>query len=219
MGFYTKPAVSFLLTVFSVRLGWWLGNPRKKEWWEAGNPRSSLVALMNELTGATTDNAEEVYLSDGGHFENLAVYELVRRRCRVIIACDSGADPVYSCTDLIRLVEKCRVDFDTLIDIDLTEIRPAAPWIFGDLRVSKSPYSVGAITYPDGRSGIFIYIKPCLSTEMPADVIAYARATENFPHQSTMDQFFDEEQFESYRAVGFACAYAALDAIEKAVKS
>jgi len=219
MGFYTKPAVSFLLTVFSVRLGWWLGNPRTKGWWEAGHPRSSLIALMNELTGATTDNAEEVYLSDGGHFENLAVYELIRRRCRVIIACDSGADPVYSCTDLIRLVEKCRVDFDTLIDIDLSEIRPPAPWAFGELRVSKSPYSVGTITYPDGRSGIFIYIKPCLSTEMPADVIAYARATQNFPHQSTVDQFFDEEQFESYRAVGFACAYAALDAIENAVKS
>jgi hypothetical protein len=219
MGFYTTRAVSFLLAVFSVRLGWWLGNPRKKQWWEAGHPRSSLRALMNELTGATTDTAQEVYLSDGGHFENLAVYELIRRRCRVIIACDSGADPVYSCTDLIRLVEKCRVDFDTLIEIDLTEVRPTVPWAYGELRMSKSPYSVGTITYPDGRTGKFIYIKPCLSTELPADVIAYARATKDFPHESTMDQFFDESQFESYRAVGFACAYAALDVIESAVRA
>ena len=219
MGFYTTRAVAFLLTVFSVRLGWWMGNPRKKEWWEAGHPRSSLRALMSELMGDTTDTAREMYLSDGGHFENLAVYELIRRRCRVIVACDSGADPVYSCTDLIRLVEKCRVDFDTLIDIDLTEVRPTVPWVFGELRVSKSPYSIGTITYPDGRNGILIYIKPCLSILLPADVIAYARATKDFPHQSTMDQFFDESQFESYRAVGFACAYAALDAIESAVKS
>ena len=219
MGFYTTRAVSFLLTVFSVRLGWWTGNPKRKQWWEAGRPRSSLRALMSELMGDTTDTAKEVYLSDGGHFENLAVYELIRRRCRVIIACDSGGDPVYSCTDLIRLVEKCRVDFDTLIEIDLTEVRPTVPWAYGELRISKSPYSVGTITYPDGRTGTFIYIKPCLSTLLPADVIAYARATKDFPHESTMDQFFDESQFESYRAVGFACAYAALDVIESAVRA
>lgn len=219
MGFYTNPAVSFLLTVFSVRLGWWMGNPRRKEWWEAGSPRSSWRALMNELTGATTDTAEEVYLSDGGHFDNLGVYELVRRRCRVIIACDSGADPVYSCTDLIRLVEKCRVDFNTQITIELNEIRPATPLVPGDakLRVSKSPFSLGTIAYPDGQVGSLIYVKPCLSTELPPDVVAYAREAADFPHQSTVDQFFDENQFESYRAVGFACGSAAIEAIENAL--
>jgi len=221
MGFYTKSAVAFLLTVFSVRLGWWLGNPKKQKWWEAGRPRSSWRALMNELTGATTDTAAEVYLSDGGHFDNLGVYELVRRRCRVIVACDAGADPIYSCTDLIRLVEKCRVDFNTHIKIELDEVRPALPLTPGDvrLRVSKSPYSCGTITYPDGSLGTLIYIKPCLNTDLDPDVLAYARQARDFPHQTTVDQFFDENQFESYRAVGFACGEAATDVIGKAVRA
>jgi hypothetical protein len=82
MGFYTSPAVAFMLTLFSVRLGWWLGNPMDEKSWESGRVRSSWRSLMHELTGATTEDAKEVYLSDGGHFDNLGVYELVRRRCR-----------------------------------------------------------------------------------------------------------------------------------------
>ncbi|MGA2223600.1 MAG: patatin-like phospholipase family protein [Syntrophobacteraceae bacterium] len=220
MGFYTTPAVSFLLTVFNVRLGWWLGNPMKQEWWESGNPRSSWRALFNELAGTTTEEAREVYLSDGGHFDNLGVYELVRRRCRLIIACDAGADPSCSCVDLARLVEKCRVDLGAEISIDLGELRPAAPLFPGDatMRVSKSAFSKGTIRYEDGHTGKLIFIKPCLNTKLPQDVLAYARTAITFPHQSTVDQFFDETQFESYRALGYACASAAAAAVESAMR-
>lgn len=219
MGHYTKGAVSFLLTIFSVRLGWWLGNPMKKECWESKYPRSSWRALINELTGTTNEDQDDVYLSDGGHFENLAIYELVRRRCRVIIACDAGADPSYVCNDLASAVEKCRVDFDTRIDIRIKAIQPALSLFPGDekLRGSETPFTVGSIHYPDGTQGTLIYIKPSLNAQLPQDVLAYARLAETFPHQSTLDQFFDEAQFESYRALGFACASAAIDEITKAI--
>ena len=219
MGHYTTGAVAFLLTIFSVRLGWWLGNPRIKKSWESGRPRSSWNALMNELTGNTNDDQSEVYLSDGGHFENLAIYELIRRRCRVIIACDAGADPSFSCNDLASAIEKCRVDFKTTIEIDLKEIRPSLALLPGDqkLRASKTPFTIGTIHYPDESEGILIYVKPSLNTDLPQDVLAYARLAEEFPHQSTVDQFFDETQFESYRALGFACASAAIEEITKAV--
>ncbi len=222
MGFYTTPAVSFLLTVFNVRLGWWLGNPMNQEWWESGGPRSSWRALMNELTGTTTEEAPEVYLSDGGHFDNLGVYELVRRRCRLIIACDAGEDPTYSCVDLARVVEKCRVDFGAVIKINPGELRPSAPLFPGDekLRESTSMYSVGTIHYAHGHPGRLIYIKPCLNRKLlPQDVLAYARTAITFPHLSTADQFFDETQFESYRALGYVCASAAAEAVESAMRA
>jgi hypothetical protein len=76
-----------------VRLGWWLRNPRWKEIWTDKYSRLSLRELLSELLGMTTDDRSWVYLSDGGHFENLGIYELVRRRCRFIVASDAGGDP------------------------------------------------------------------------------------------------------------------------------
>jgi len=221
MGHCTNGAVAFLLTIFSVRLGWWLGNPRKKKAWESGQPRSSWRAIMNELTGNTNEDQREVYLSDGGHFENLGMYELVRRRCRVIIASDAGADPDHVCNDLAAAIEKCRVDFGAQITINIDAIRPAVSLLPGDqgLRLSKAPFVIGKIRYPDDREGTLIYLKPSLSADLPQDVLAYARLAQAFPHQSTIDQFFDEAQFESYRALGFACASAAIDAITNAVRA
>jgi hypothetical protein len=213
MGHYTTGAVSFLLTIFSVRLGWWLGNPRKKKYWESGHPRSSWRAMINELTGNTDDDQNEVYLSDGGHFENLGIYELVRRRCRVIIACDAGADFGCHCNDLASAIEKCRVDFATTIEIKLDDIYPT----HGLPRLSRSAFSIGTIRYPDKRNGTLIYIKPSLVANLPQDVLSYARLENMFPHQSTIDQFFDEAQFESYRTLGFECASTAIAEIEKAI--
>jgi predicted acylesterase/phospholipase RssA len=221
MGHYTTGAVSFLLTIFCVRLGWWMGNPKKKADWESGHPRSSWRAVVNELTGNTDDDQNEVYLSDGGHFDNLGIYELVRRRCRLIIACDAGADPRCICNDLASAIEKCRIDFGTQVEIPLDDIRPVTQILPGDqsLRISKSPFAVGTIQYPDNRQGTLIYVKPSLNAKLPQDVLAYARLAQSFPHQSTIDQFFDEAQFESYRSLGFACASAALGEITKALKT
>jgi len=222
MGHYTSGPVSFLLAIFSVRLGWWMGNPRSKKDWESGSPRSSWRALINELTGNTTDDRPEVYLSDGGHFDNLGLYELIRRRCRVIIASDAGADPSCACNDLATVIEKCRVDFGTHIKMQTLEDISSKPEpIFpGDvkLRISKSPFASGTIEYPDGSQGALIYIKPSLNASLPQDVLAYARLAQAFPHQSTLDQFFDEAQFESYRALGHACAQDAIGAINAAIQ-
>ena len=218
MGHYTTRAVSFLLTIFCVRLGWWFGNSRDKKCWESGSPRSSWKALVNELTGSTNEDQCDIYLSDGGHFDNLGLYELVRRRCRLIISSDAGADLSYGCNDLASVIEKCRVDFAAEIQIDLAEIPPTSPLDGGGaLRLSKSPFARGTINYADGSQGTLIYIKPSLNADLPKDVLAYARLEATFPHQSTLDQFFDENQFESYRALGFACASAAVGEIKTAM--
>jgi hypothetical protein len=90
----------------TVRLGAWFANPQENTKWQQGDP-SSLWLLFNELLGRTNRRSSYVYLSDGGHFENLSVYELARRQCRYIVACDGGEDSGYELYDLGSLIRKC----------------------------------------------------------------------------------------------------------------
>src|SRR5262249_38400026 len=122
-GYHSSPAVTALLTIFNARLGAWLGNPHDQEAWTARGPTYGLFHLLRELFGLTDDRGKYVYLSDGGHFENLGVYELVRRRCRYIVACDAGCDAQHNFEDLGNLIRKCRSDFGIPIEIDHGSLR------------------------------------------------------------------------------------------------
>src|ERR1044071_8997721 len=86
MGYHSSLIVGFLMTLFNVRLGWWLGNPGSPgaKSWQRGGPRYAVGPLFSEALGNTTDNYKYVNLSDGGLFENLALYEMVLRRCKFI---------------------------------------------------------------------------------------------------------------------------------------
>jgi hypothetical protein len=207
MGYHSSPTLAFLMTVFNVRLGWWLRNPRYGPVWRDPKQGVSLRELLYELLGMTTDDKKWVYLSDGGHFENLGVYELVRRRCRLIVACDAGQDGAVTFEDLGNAIERCRADFGVDIEIDLTNLRP------GPDRRSQWHCAIGTIRYdrlppvkeddPVEVPGTLLYIKSSLTGDEPADILRYAAEHPAFPHESTNDQFFDESQFESYRALGY----------------
>jgi hypothetical protein len=204
MGYHTSPPVAFLMTVFNVRLGWWLGNPRRETWQRSG-PRIGLLYLLAELFALTDDRSRYVYLSDGGHFENLGLYELVRRGCRYIILCDADADREFAFGDLGNAIRKCRTDFGVDIDLHANDICP-----IGKRKYSRSHGAVGTIYYPDGSRGMLIYVKPSIKEDDPQDVLSYRSKHSDFPHQSTVDQWFDESQFESYRALGRHIMEAAL---------
>jgi hypothetical protein len=200
MGYHTSPTLAFLMTVFNVRLGWWLRNPRFPEVWRNPRERLSLRELLAELLGLTTDERALVYLSDGGHFENLGVYELVRRQVPFIIASDAGQDAAVSFEDLGNAIEKCRADFGIDIEIDVSAIRP----VNGR---STAHCAIGSIHYEKRNAslapGTLVYLKSSLTGDEPTDVLRYASLNPEFPHQTTGDQFFDESQFESYRALGY----------------
>jgi hypothetical protein len=97
MGYNSSPGVAFLMALFNVRLGWWMSNPRgdNPHYWRT-KPRIALRPFFMEMFGLTSENERWVYLSDGGHFENLGIYEMIRRRCRVIVVSDAGCDPEYT---------------------------------------------------------------------------------------------------------------------------
>jgi len=202
MGFYTSAPVAFLMTVFNVRLGQWLGNPRHTRTFERPTPRWGLTYLLNELFAGTTDDAAYVYLSDGGHFDNMALYEMVKRRCGLIIVCDAEADCNYEYGGLANAIRKCQIDMGIDIDLDLTTITPQR-----STKLSKKHCAVGTIHYENADlnapTGTIIYIKASLTGDEPADVENYKKQCCAFPHESTIDQWFSESQFESYRKLGY----------------
>ena len=200
-GYHTSPATAFIMTMFNARLGRWCGNPIKNKWQTSG-PAFGLGYLAKELFAKANIDSSYVYLSDGGHFENLGIYELVRRKCKLIIAIDCGQDRHYQFEDLGNAIRKCQIDLSAHIDINICDLHPTVPSAYGDWKNSKKHYAIGNITYADSTQGILLYIKNSLTGNEPTDLINYKLEKPNFPHHSTIDQFFNESQFESYRHLG-----------------
>jgi hypothetical protein len=208
MGFHSSPTLAFLMTLFNARLGAWLGNPGKegeKTYTKAG-PKQAIRPLLSELFGMSTDKSPYVSLSDGGHFENLGIYEMVLRRCRFLVVCDAASDPKVAFEDLGNAIRKVRIDFGVPIEFERkVQILPRDERGVGTYCATAAiRYSVVDNTDPE-RDGFLIYIKPSLAAGLrpdPLDVYSYARASQTFPHETTADQWFSESQFESYRALG-----------------
>ncbi len=204
-GYHSSSATAFLLTIFNAQMGRWLGNPRKGNWQDA-DPTSGLGYIISNLVNKTSTRDKFVALSDGGHFDNMGLYEMVRRKCPYIILCDAEQDGEFTCEGLANAIRRCRIDFGAEIKIDISKItnRP-------DGKHSEVHYALGEITYVgDNQTGILLYIKSSIDGKEPVDVHEYALKNKTFPHQTTADQFFDEEQFESYRKLGLHIAHEAL---------
>ncbi len=207
MGYHSSPIVTFILTLLNVRLGAWLGNPGPpgNKTFQLGYPRFSVGPMIAEAFGLTNNCSPYVYLSDGGHFENLGLYEMVLRRCHYIVVSDAGEDPLCSFADLGGAVRKIRIDFGISIDFEDIAIYPR-----GDEEARNSAgrnCAIGRIRYsevdgPAAPDGVLIYIKPACYGNEPRDIYEYFKSNQSFPHESTKDQFFTESQFESYRMLG-----------------
>lgn len=239
MGYHSSPAVTFLMTLFNVRLGWWLGNPasvrpslfdrflgklglakallpRGERFYQLAGPDHSMRPLLDEALGRTNDKNGYVYLSDGGHFDNLGLYEMVRRRCRYIVVSDASCDAKCNFEDLANAVRKVRIDLG--IPIEIREIL-----FFPDAEnVKNGKYcAVGDIKYAavDGEGiddGKLIYIKPARHPQMPVDLYSHSQTNQFFPHEPTANQWFSESQFESYRNLGFETVEAICESSTKA---
>lgn len=220
-------ALSALMTALNIRLGYWAPSPRLLE----GGGRSLFYPPNFVLPGLThgifgwgrNEKANWLELTDGGHFDNIGLYELVRRRVRTVYLIDGTEDSDTTLASFANAAEKAFIDFDVKIDFDpetsfIDLMRGAAG---GDdplnaaYRLAKNGYAIGTITYPDWTNpdgskekfvGTLLYIKATLTKDLPPALYSYRAANPTYPSQSTLDQFFDEEQFEAYRALGFSVA-------------
>ena len=218
MGRRTNTTLSIVTTLFNARLGWWTRNPNAKDWSHLWPP--SFLLYWAEMFGMASHNHPYINLSDGGHFENMGIYELMRRRCKFIIAVDGTGEPAIgqplAFAGLGLCMRRVRIDFGVLVDIDLSPVMrdPETGQV-------KSYFAVGRIRYPsrtghgsgrpdDDDSGILVYIKGgIIERDSPPDLINYHRGMNpDFPHDPTADQQFDEPQFESYRELGFLAGRA-----------
>lgn len=234
MGANTTLGGALALTFANVRLGYWwnVGKTVRDSTAHSSLWQKLYVAgtvwlrtyfyLANEMTGRYSRDYQRLYLSDGGHFENTAAYELLRRRCKVIVICDNGADPRYEFGDLENLVRKARLDLGMSLNVltlaQVTSLYGAnAKDVFcnvdeGDWRAaardrdnSRFAVMLGAFE-PKATSqvSLLLWIKPKVFAGLTEDVVGYGKAHKQFPSESTGDQFFDEEQWESYRALGLS---------------
>jgi hypothetical protein len=153
-------------------------------------------------------------LSDGGHFENTGAYELIRRRLPLILISDAAADPKYEFEDFSNLARKARIDLGAeircLSRAELSMLPPAVLALCGtpdDFRTDQARDLICTvicrIDYEDrSPPSLMIVIKPRVPIGAPPDVAAYQRACPRFPQEPTVDQFFGEAQWESYRMLG-----------------
>lgn len=206
MGYHTSKVVAFVMTLFNARLGWWIPNPRteKKAKWANREPGFGVRPLIDELLARVSTERGYVYVSDGGHFENLGLYEMVRRGCKRILVVDAGCDPHGEFEDLEGAIRKVRVDFGVVIRFNEGDALPTLE----QAKAARRYIAEGRILYPDGGVGELVYMKPALVGDEPLDVQRFAakhcKKGKAFPHQPTSDQFFDESQFESYRVLGMS---------------
>lgn len=205
MGQGSIPAVRALLAFLNVRLGCWLRRPDLPGkfglpiW-----PHPGFVCLLREMFafGMKGDKEAWVNVSDGGHIENLATYELLRRRCKFVICVDGECDPNFGFHGLMTLARHARLDLGVRIEPDVSELRPNP-----ETGLSRSHFHLCRIHYPaavghETGTGLLLYLKLSVTGNEPAFIQAYRRNEPIFPHQTTMDQFFDETQFEAYRQLG-----------------
>jgi hypothetical protein len=291
MGYNSSPSITLLMALFNVRLGWWLGNPGppgdrdirigsckpapaddKNKAYRSEGPTLAVLPLLYEAFGQTTDERPYVYLSDGGHFEDLGLYEMVRRRCRFIVVVDAGEDAKFAFEDLGNAVRKIYIDLGIRITFEGLEglkTRPSPHPLSGAVRDAAATlnievakvanaaaraakavtnadeanaksdgkgakvgdtdelgeipyYALGTIHYvdADGKDadenrygdGTILYVKPAYhGTETSAGIRSYAMAHEDFPHETTADQWFTESQFESYRSLALDIVHNTLD--------
>jgi hypothetical protein len=214
--------VSTAFSLLNIRLGYWAANPDPKHslWLQPNFIYPGLKGGV--LGGAFREDRSIVELTDGGHFDNTGLYELIRRKLQLIILSDGGADPKFHFDDLGIAIERARVDFGVKIRFGDEEYTPQN-LIPGsaqgqDLRIAryglgKNPFALGSIEYPDRSSGILVYVKLMLVAGLPEDIYSYKAANEEFPHEPTADQLFDELQFEAYRELGYQLAWKMIEGI------
>lgn len=204
MGVLTMAQFRFLITMLNVRLGYWLRNPAAGIRLDGGGPGPAY--LFRELTGWIHESCNYVNVSDGGHIENLALYELLRRRCKFIVVVDGAQEPGMECAELMLAQRYAQIDLGVRLELDIADLaltaerRTRAYGIFGKIRYGSRDGQRGE------EIGWLMYLKLSCTGGEPGYVVDYRRKNPDFPHQSTGDQIYDEAQFEAYRRLGECAA-------------
>jgi hypothetical protein len=222
-----------LLAVSGARLGAWLPNPTFLSAMRAARDDDGHVAdwtlpglphirrgtyLLRELFNIHPQKERLLQVTDGGHYENLGIVELLRRRCTTIYCIDGGGDSPPTAAGLAEAIALAETELG--VRIDLTDPFAAEPGAGRPLSpdttlaalnatLTREPVITGTIHYPPAsglpekaRTGVIYVARALLWPDMPYSLLSYAAQHPVFPHDSTGDQWFDDGQFTAYTELG-----------------
>jgi hypothetical protein len=211
-------AVSTLMALLNLRLGYWVPNPSRGRT-GVGAPNHFRPALL-ELLGVTRgENAHILQLSDGGHFDNLGLYEMIRRRLPLVLVCDGTADPDFAFPDLLTLLPRIREDFGARINFNRTdpavlatpidalipiEVPGGGARFPSGAKLAGTGFMIATIEYANNTRGVLIYLKAAALADMDLELLGYKGQVSDFPNESTLDQFYSDAKFEAHRGIGYA---------------
>lgn len=226
MGKMTIAPLRFLMALANVRLGVWMPNPGKLPIAARAMEERTMVAkaaasavpanprplrLLYEVIGRHTIRSRYLYVTDGGHYENLGLVELLRRRCTTILCFDAAGDSPETFSTIGQAIALARAEENVEIHLDPTSLRPT------DEKARLSPLAVttGRVTYDDGIEGKIVFARAAVTATAPWDVRAYAERDEEFPTHPTASQLYTGQRFEAYRVLG---AFAGNQVVEELKK-
>ncbi len=196
LGRMSMGSTNALIAALNLRLGVWMPNPM----YERGRrPSTHMYAMFKEILGIYDLGDPNLYVTDGGHWENLGLVELVRRKTRMIVAVDASADPPHSFASLLEAVELALLECGASVhfaDEEMEAMRPT-----GSNRPKKN-WAAADITYDDGSTGRLLYVKAQASRAMPLDILRYSKEDPSFPNYSTANQFLSEAEFVNLAILG-----------------
>ncbi|WP_222272820.1 patatin-like phospholipase family protein [Modestobacter marinus] len=221
MGRFTLPALRLLMALANLRLGVWIPNPFRRAdvscppsgdhsrvrrigkalaagWREPGG-----LYVLKEGLGLAGTRGRFIHVSDGGHWENLGLVELIRRRCTHMIVVDASAGGRSPLQDIARAAALARSDLGAEVRLNPEATLPSA-----ESGMAEVPVAVGSVTYPDGSMGVIYYARCVLWDGVPMDLAIFREKDRQFPQHPTVNQLFSGEQFDAYRALGWEVASA-----------
>ncbi|MFC4121015.1 hypothetical protein [Nonomuraea zeae] len=212
MGRFTNRATRLALALMNLRLGLWLPNPvpnrstgrlgarleaRLERWaprWAVARwHRPGPLTTWREALGNLSVRHRNVFVSDGGHWDNMGVVELLRRRCRTVFAVDASVDE-HRAGNLLRVIALARTELGVEFEAD------------GRLLTSREPVERISFRYPDDTqdspANYLVLMRTHVSQEMPSDLVALAADRAGFPRHSTLNQFLSSRDVDAYVALG-----------------
>jgi hypothetical protein len=214
------------LSLANLRLGAWLPNPyfvalkakHLTDWTVPGLPRlRRLDYFAREIFGIHPSSGRMVLCTDGGHYDNLGLVELLRRRCAVIYCFDASgasrplADTLAGAMTLAHEELGIEIELDDEYELVAgggTPLDPEKPLAALTDQLSKSAVITASIQYPDANGipafvGKMIFAQADLTRDMPYDVLEFTQTDPGFPNDGTADQWFDVSRFDAYQRLGF----------------
>ena len=179
-------------------------------WYRLMQPTVGL--LWSEAVGHLSYRATWMYVTDGGHYDNLGLVEALRRGAQHIVVLDASGDKADSWFTLGGSMALARSDAGVDIDLNPTTMikggrglepgQVVHPWAFGTFTRSAD-----APGLPE--QGDIWVCKLGWWNKAPWDVLAYAKDHSTYPCDSTLEQLYDDAEFEAYHQLGEAAAAAA----------